>query len=232
MSAFHVAVRVAVVDSGVASGHTHVGEVAAGVSLVPGVNDTTDRVGHGTAVAAAIREKAPNAELVPVKVFDRALKTDGASLAAAISWAAEHGCRLINLSLGTANSEHTELLQATVATATYNGALVVAAYESDGTIWLPGSLPRVIGVVGSETLERSQVLVEPGAPETGLRLRASIYPRPIPGVPRERNLHGVSFAVANVTGLLARFLAADGTPGDLQGFIAQLRSEQGLSIPT
>jgi hypothetical protein len=34
--------------------------------------------------------------------------------------------------------------------------------------------------------------------------RASGYPRPIPGVPRERNLHGVSFAVANVTGFLAR----------------------------
>jgi len=34
--------------------------------------------------------------------------------------------------------------------------------------------------------------------------RASGYPREIPGVPRERNLSGISFAVANVTGLLAR----------------------------
>jgi hypothetical protein len=33
--------------------------------------------------------------------------------------------------------------------------------------------------------------------------RASGYPRPIPGLAPERNLRGVSFAVANVTGLLA-----------------------------
>ncbi|HMA22912.1 MAG TPA: hypothetical protein VKP00_02930, partial [Gemmatimonadaceae bacterium] len=36
------------------------------------------------------------------------------------------------------------------------------------------------------------------------RFSASPYPRPIPGVPQERNLAGVSFAVANVTGFLAR----------------------------
>jgi hypothetical protein len=33
---------------------------------------------------------------------------------------------------------------------------------------------------------------------------ASGYARPIPGVPPERNLHGVSFAVANMTGFIAR----------------------------
>jgi hypothetical protein len=36
---------------------------------------------------------------------------------------------------------------------------------------------------------------------------ASPYPRPIPGVPVERNLNGISFAVANATGCLARALA-------------------------
>jgi hypothetical protein len=29
------------------------------------------------------------------------------------------------------------------------------------------------------------------------------FPRPIPGVPPDKNLKGLSFAVANVTGLLA-----------------------------
>jgi hypothetical protein len=33
---------------------------------------------------------------------------------------------------------------------------------------------------------------------------ASGFPRPIPGVAPERNLKGISFAVANVTGLIAR----------------------------
>jgi hypothetical protein len=35
---------------------------------------------------------------------------------------------------------------------------------------------------------------------------ASPYPRAIPGVPVDRNLHGTSFAVANMTGLAARLL--------------------------
>jgi subtilisin family serine protease len=219
-------VRVAVVDSGIAAGHPHVGEVAEGVSLVPGVDDTLDRIGHGTAVAAAIREKAPGAELVPVKVFECALKTDGLTLAKAIRWAAEHECRIINLSLGTANTEHAALLESAVAFAIEQGALVVAAYESGGTRWLPGSLDSVIGVVGSAALGRERLVLKPGAAKGGLRLGASIYPRPIPGVPRERNLHGISFAVANVTGMLARFLGAgDGTSRSLRGFIVQLQSE-------
>ena len=40
--------------------------------------------------------------------------------------------------------------------------------------------------------------------------RASGYPRPIPGVPREKNLAGISFAVANATGFIARGIEARG----------------------
>jgi hypothetical protein len=38
----------------------------------------------------------------------------------------------------------------------------------------------------------------------GLALIASGYPRPLPGVPRSKNLHGISFAVANATGFVVR----------------------------
>ena len=37
-----------------------------------------------------------------------------------------------------------------------------------------------------------------------VRFYASGYPRSLPGVPRKRNLSGISFAVANMTGLIAR----------------------------
>ncbi len=33
---------------------------------------------------------------------------------------------------------------------------------------------------------------------------ASGYPRSVPGMPLERNLYGISFAVANMTGFVAR----------------------------
>ena len=199
-------VRIAVVDSGIALGHPHVGLVAAGVSLVLTVSDTLDRIGHGTAVAAAIREKAPEAILVPVKVFDRALTTDAQTLADAIRWAADHECHIVNLSLGTANTKHLALLEAAVSYAATQGTRVVAAYESDAVRWLPGSLAGAVGVVGNPDIARDELVVEHGALFDRSPVGASIYPRPIPGVPRERNLNGISFAVANVSGFLARML--------------------------
>ena len=52
------------------------------------------------------------------------------------------------------------------------------------------------------SLDRHACVVEDDGPPR-MRVRASGLPRPIPGVPPERNLRGVSFAVANVTGILA-----------------------------
>ena len=64
----------------------------------------------------------------------------------------------------------------------------------------------VVGVVMDEAQPRDSVIVV--ELESGTALRASPYPRPVPGVPPERNFNGISFAVANVTGVLARLLDA------------------------
>ena len=210
-------VRVAVVDSGVTGGHPHVGVVSESVRVAAAADpsefairtdDVLDRMGHGTAVAAAIREKAPGAELVSVKVFDRALTTSAGTLARGITWAADRDVRLINLSLGTANADRAGVLGAAVAHAAERGAIVVSARESGGVAWLPGSLAGVAAVDVDWEFERD--VLEVAFADTGTSsFRASAYPRPIPGVPRERNLSGVSFAVANVTGFLARLIEAN-----------------------
>jgi subtilisin family serine protease len=172
-------------------------EGAAGVSFV-------DRVGHGTAVAAAIREKAPAAQLIAVRVFDRELTTSAQVLARAIAWSADYGARLLNLSLGTSNPAREGVLREALEWASSLGAIVVSAYEVDGVKWLPGSLPGVVGVRLDWELARDEVVVDI---ENGSAVwRGSGLPRPIPGVPPDRNLSGISFAVANVTGFLARFL--------------------------
>ena len=199
--------RIAVVDSGIASGHPHVGLVEGGVSLVGDERgDTTDRLGHGTAVAAAVREKLPAATLIPVRVLDRQLATSARLLAEAITWAADDGARLINLSLGTSNAVHVPLFEAAIAHAHSKGALVVSA-SGDGTVrWYPGSLAGVIGVVADADCPRFAIAVRDGT--LGRSIAASPWPRPIPGVVTERNLSGVSFAVANATGIIGRLLAA------------------------
>ena len=195
------------IDSGVHAGHPHVGRVEAGVSFdasgARGV-DAVDRLGHGTAVAAVIREKAPDAMLVPVKVFDRELRATADALVAAIDWAVDARVQIINLSLGTANQAHQQRLGQALVRATRAGIALVAAAEHDGTRWLPGSLPLAVGVTLDWSREREQALVDVTQEGSVRRIRAgaSGYPRPIPGVPTERNLKGISFAVANVSGLL------------------------------
>jgi subtilisin family serine protease len=205
-------VRIAVVDSGVAGGHPHVGAVAGGVAVRPDgsvVPDVMDRIGHGTAVAAAIREKVPNAELYAVKVFDRTLSSDVAILVRGIEWAVGAGCQLINLSLGTIETQHEPRLREVVAWAAEQGSVIVAAGADDGRRWLPGSLPGVLEVRADWDCPRTTFRVERSA-RGGVICRASGYPREIPGIPPERNLKGVSFAVANMTGFAGRVVEPRG----------------------
>ncbi|HEX4469653.1 MAG TPA: S8 family serine peptidase [Gemmatimonadaceae bacterium] len=202
-------IRVAVVDSGVHENHPHIGSVIGGVRL--GVHDDDadygDRLGHGTAVCAAIHEKAPDAELLAIKIFDTSLSASSDVLARAIRYAVEQGARLVNLSLGTTNPLHLAELRAAVAAASRAGALVVAARDENRTHWLPGAFAEVFGVSLDWSSPRHQLdMVQQG--ET-LSARASGFPRPIPGVPPHRNVSGISFAVANATGLLALLLQGE-----------------------
>ena len=202
-------VRIAVIDSGVNPSHPHVGHVAGGIAVVGNgfehgaeQADYLDRLGHGTAVTAAITEKAPDAELFAVKVFDRALSTNIASLVAGIDWAANAGMHLVNLSLGTSRQSHERTLRDAVERAAARGTLIVSAYDDGEARWLPGSLPGVIPVVVDYTLARDQYRV---ADVGGVMLfHASGFAREIAGVAPERNLHGISLAVANMTGFAAR----------------------------
>lgn len=204
-------VRVAVVDSGIHPGHPHVRGVAGGISFTSGDgpdSDYLDRLGHGTAVAAAIHEKAPDAELYAVKIFDRALSTSIERLVAAVGWAIDSGMQIINLSLGTSRSEHRDVLARLVARATARGTVIVAAAEDDGVEWLPGALSGVVPVRLDWDCPRDEYRVEQ---RSGRALfLASGFPRPIPGVPPMRNLNGVSFAVANICGIVARLAPAAG----------------------
>jgi hypothetical protein len=206
-------VRIAVIDSGVFASHPHVGGIAGGVAIALDGSehaDFVDRLGHGTAVTAAIKEKAADAEIYAVKVFDRALSTSVATLVHAIEWAARWDIKLVNLSLGAQRAEHEPALAAAVAYAARFGVIIVAA-DSDATPdggrvrWLPGCLPGVVSVIADWDCPRESFGIdEPGDGRT--IFRASPYPRPVPGVPQERNLKGISFAVANMTGFVARVL--------------------------
>lgn len=195
-----VPVRVAILDSGVTADHPHIANVAGGVAITPNglSDDYLDWLGHGTAVAAAIHEKAPQADLLIVKIFGRKLSATIEQLVAGIEWALDQKAELINLSLGTRNERHRPPLQACIDRAARAGARIISARQVNGEACFPGSMDGVVGVEADSTIPRNEVRL------TGHLAVASPYPRPIPGVPPDKNLHGISFAVANVTGFLAK----------------------------
>lgn len=198
-------VRIAVIDSGVHAAHPHVAGVVGGVAILPDGRedlDYTDRLGHGTAVAAAIREKAPRAEVYAVKIFHESLSARIGPLVQAIEWSLRHGMDMINLSLGTSNPEHEEVLKGWVTQAVRRQCRIVSAGANAGVRWLPGAIGGVIPVELDSECPRGEYRTRVAA-DGRVIYRACGFPRPIPGLPPERNLKGLSFAVANVTGLLA-----------------------------
>jgi hypothetical protein len=190
--------KIAIVDSGIHAAHPHVGGIAGGISLIPDT-DPTDHLGHGTAVAAAIRERAPDAALYAIKIFDRRLSAAIDTITRALGWCIDHEMDLINLSLGTANPAHREAFERVLTP----NSLVISVADL-----LPGTLPTVIAAA-PEDCPRDTFHYRDGV------FYASSHPRPIPGVPPERNLQGPSFAVANMTGFAAQALH-DVPPADLR----------------
>jgi subtilisin family serine protease len=197
-------VRVAVIDSGVNPKHPHVNGVAGGIAIgvEPDNNCYIDFHGHGTAVLAAIKEKAPEASYYAAKIYYRSLRTDIDFLIKALRWAIDARMDVINLSLGTPTLAYADRLIPVVQCATEAGIVLVAAAEIDSTPALPGTLPGVIGVGPDWRCARDTFRY--CRSDHGPRWFASSYPRTLPGVPLSRNLSGVSFSVANMSGFVVR----------------------------
>lgn len=215
-------VRVAIIDSGVNPAHPHVGGVAGGVGFTANEANENylDYLGHGTAVAGAIREKAPEALLYAVKVFDQSLRTTATTILRALDWTIDNQMDVVNLSLGTFNSSYQEQFEQVVARATERNVIIVAAHEAAGQSLLPGSLLNVLAVELDWDCPRETFRYK--TERTKTIFLASGYPRAIPGVKPEQNLNGISFAVANLTGFVTRARQAQpiATLAEIEKFLA------------
>ena len=169
--AFLPGVRVAIVDSGLDARHPEFeGRVVGGRSFVRGSWRRDDQ-GHGTFVAGLIAANHDNgrgiaglafpAELLVAKVIGKQRTISVEAEARAITWAANAGARVINLSLGglrdpldPSRDSYSALEAAAVSYAVKKGAVVVAAVgnadEAPERPWsfasYPAALPHVIGV--------------------------------------------------------------------------------------
>jgi len=160
---------IAIVDSGIDSTHP---DLAARVNTADGANcvsgtcvsgSAVDDYGHGTHVAGIAGASANNltgvagvafdAPLIPVKVLDSTGNGNAAGVAAGIVWAADHGARVINLSLGS--TSYSQAVCDAVTYATSHGALVVAAAGNNGssTPFYPAACPGAIGVGATDSFD-------------------------------------------------------------------------------
>jgi type VII secretion-associated serine protease mycosin len=149
-------VIIAVVDTGVDATHPDLtGRVLPGWDFVNNDSNAADDEGHGTAVAGVAAAKANNggmvgiaydARILPVKVLDNTGSGSDTDIANGIAWAADHGAKVINLSLGGFGGS--PIIDSAVAYAMSRDALVVAATGNEGTNEpsFPASSPGVVGV--------------------------------------------------------------------------------------
>ena len=135
-------VKVAVIDTGIDLNHpAFFGHLAPNSDWKDFVDaDTTpqevsggEAYGHGTSVASIVLQVAPKALIMPIRVLDSSGAGDTGKIASAISWAAQHGAQLINLSLGTDAANFDCAVQKEIALAIQNyGTLMVFAAGNTG----------------------------------------------------------------------------------------------------
>ncbi|HKI92220.1 MAG TPA: S8 family serine peptidase [Gaiellaceae bacterium] len=152
-------ITIAVVDTGV----DPIPDLAS--ALVPGHDflggDTTDPNGHGTEVASVAAARIDNGlgiagacglcSVMPVRVLDAQGQGLTSTVAEGITWAADHGARIINLSL--AGTKDDPVLDAAIAYATDHGAVVVIAAGNFGTstpAYPAAGAPEAIRVAASD----------------------------------------------------------------------------------
>ena len=156
-------VIVAVVDTGVNASHPDLaGKVlSTGYDFVAGDSNPTDENGHGTAVAGTIAPAANNNlgvvgvawanPILPVRVLDASGSGNYSTIAQGITYAADHGARIINLSLGGTSSSRT--LQNAINYAWSKQCVVVAAAGNNGNnvAFYPAACNNVVSVAATNS---------------------------------------------------------------------------------
>jgi membrane-anchored mycosin MYCP len=153
-------VIVAVIDSGVDAKHPDLaGRVLPGTGFgsSKGTDGTTDTDGHGTGMAGIIAATgrnggalgiAPGAKILPIASAEKEQFSLDV-VAQSIRWAADHGAKVVNMSLGFSSTMTPSLVKA-VNYAIEKDVVLVAATGNDGKeVSAPANISGVIAVAGT-----------------------------------------------------------------------------------
>lgn len=209
---------VCVLDTGVNTNHPDLaGRLVEGRSFVGGT--VTDRMGHGTHVMGTVLAAANNSGIIgvaghvkgrPVKVLGDNGSGSSQGIAQGIVYAADSGCRVMNMSLGSDNRD--SFMDQAIAYARSKGVIVVVAAGNSGRQMTgsPSLTPGVIAVTAVDSAGRPASFTSYGP-------TASWY---APGVNVESLSHigsgyttmsGTSMAAPHVAGIVALMLSSGKT---------------------
>lgn len=176
---------VAIVDTGVAANHPDLtGKVLAGYNFYANNADTSDDYGHGTAVAgtaaaqgnngAGVAGVAWNASILPVKISDPTGYATYSNMAKALTYAVDHGARVINISFYGSTSSST--LQSAADYVWNHNGVIFACAGNTGTnaAQYPAACNNVVAVsntTSSDTLSTTSTygsFIDISAPGSGI----------------------------------------------------------------
>ncbi|MGW7426390.1 S8 family peptidase [Streptomyces sp. NPDC054813] len=178
-------VKVAVLDTGYDPNHPDLkGLVTESANFTTEPN-TDDLNGHGTHVTSTVagsgaasdgryKGVAPGVQILSGKVCTADGNCDNSDIVEGLAWAAQHGAKVINLSLGDTDTPETDALEAMVDTVTRDyGTLVVAAAGNSGPdkVSSPASDDRALAVGAAEDDDDLAVFssVGPRVGDSGLK---------------------------------------------------------------
>jgi subtilisin family serine protease len=153
---------IAIIDSGVDANHPDLaGRIAPGWSFLSNSADTSDMLGHGTAVTGTAAAATNNGigvagvswsnPIMPLVVLDRNDSAAYSDIARAIVYAADRGVRVINVSVSGAQPSAT--LQNAIDYAWNKGAIVFAAAGNAGNMSLsyPAACNHAVAVAATDS---------------------------------------------------------------------------------
>ncbi|WP_158578567.1 S8 family peptidase [Spongiactinospora rosea] len=165
-------VKVAVLDTGIDRNHQDLRGKVTDERNFTTAQSATDRLGHGTHVAATIAGQgvgaparkgvAPGAELVNGKVLNDSGQGSESEVLAGMEWAArEAKADVINLSLGGGATDGTDPLSVAVDTlSAETGALFVIAAGNEGGDYTVGSPGAATSALTVAAVDRNDALAE------------------------------------------------------------------------
>lgn len=208
-------VRIALLDSGVETGHPALGGLQLSDDIVVIPEDSKLRVvpgegrdlyGHGTAVASILHRVAPEAEIGSIRVLGESLSARTAIILEGARLAMERGYHILNCSLGCGILDHVLKYKHWVDEAYTKGVHVVAAcnnLDSGRPEW-PAFFPSVFAVNMARVEEDREVYYRAGSlVEFAARGVDVEVPWSGGGV---KTVSGSSFAAPQVSGMLACLL--------------------------